>query len=93
MSEDELLMLSIPPQVDVGEQAHTLNVVVAPHEDGVRVELRHPDVGGKRYRVLSEGVVHDEQAVSDWIRMVAPAVGRRLDAEARFARKQAGYGA
>lgn len=89
MTEDELLALSIPPQVDVG--AHTLDVAVLPHEDGVRVELRHPEVGGRRYRVLGEGVVHDQQAVSDWISMVAPAIALRLDAEERFKGRQAGY--
>ncbi|MDF2563583.1 MAG: hypothetical protein K0R99_5029 [Microbacterium sp.] len=39
---------------------------------------------------MTEAVVGDEQAVSDWIRMVAPAVARRLDAEARFSATQAG---
>ena len=91
MTEDELLMLTIPPQVDVG--SHTLEVHVRAHPDGVHVELRHPDVGGRGYRVLSEGVVHDQQAVSDWIALVAPAAARKLDAEDRFRRKQAGYGA
>lgn len=89
MTEDEIAALFVPPMVQVGN--HTLNVHVGPDEDGCRVELRHPDVGGKRYRVLNEAVVHDEQGVVDWINLVAPAAGRRLDAEERFRLKQAGY--
>lgn len=89
MTEDELLALSVPPMVQVG--SHSLNVAVLPHEDGCRVELRHPDVGGRRYRVLGEAVVGDEQGVSDWISLAAPAIGRRLDAEVRFQLRQAGY--
>jgi hypothetical protein len=88
VTEDELLALTLPPQVDIGN--HTLDVAVLPHPDGVKVELRHPEVGARRYRVMTEAVVGDEQAVSDWIRMVAPAVARRLDAEARFSATQAG---
>lgn len=91
MTEDELMMLVVPPQVDIG--AHTLDVYVAAHPDGVHVELRHPEYGPRRFRVMTEAVVGDEQGVSDWIRMVAPAVARRLDTEARFAMKQAGYSA
>lgn len=89
MTEDELLSLALPPQVDIGD--HSLNVAARAHEDGAHIELRHPEVGGRTYRVMAQGVVHDEQAVFDWISMVAPAVRARLDAEDRFRRKQAGY--
>lgn len=89
MTEDELAALTLPPQVDVG--GHSLDVAVLPHPDGVRVELRQPGVGPRRYRVMTHAVVGDEQGVADWISMVAPAVARRLDAESRVAMKLAGY--
>jgi len=89
MTPDELLDLQVPPMVQVGD--HSLNVAVLPHEDGVHVQLRHPEVGGKRYRVLNEGVVHDQQGVFDWIALVAPAAAMKLDAEVRFEMRRAGY--
>ena len=83
-------LFAVPPQVELG--AHTLDVAVAPHADGVAIELRQPIVGSKRYRVLAQGVIaDDEDAVLGWITFVAPGVRGRLDAEARLALRQAGY--
>lgn len=80
---------TIPPMVQVGN--HSLNVHVREHDDGVHVELRHPDVGAKTYRVMTTGVVPDRPAVLGWIDLVAPAVGMRLDAEARLTLRALGY--
>lgn len=82
-------MLQIPPQVDIGE--HTIAVHVRPHEGDIKVELRHPDVGGRTYRVMNEAVVADAAGALGWIRLVAPAIKQRLDAEVRFAQRQRGY--
>ncbi|WP_301115233.1 hypothetical protein [Microbacterium sp.] len=38
MTEDELLALTLPPQVDIGN--HTLDVAVLPHPDGVKPHPR-----------------------------------------------------
>jgi hypothetical protein len=87
---DELDLMQIPPQVQLG--AHTLDVKVTPTESGeAHVELRHPNVGAKSYRVISTGIAADADGVLDWIRFVAPGVQGKLDAEARFQRKQLGY--
>lgn len=89
MDELDGFFAIIPPMVQVG--AHSLNVHVAEHADGVTVELRHPNVGTKTYRVMTTGVVPDRAAVLGWIDLVAPAVGMRLDAETRATMKALGY--
>lgn len=86
---DELDLTIIPPMVQVGD--HSLNVGITEHAEGVSVELRHPNVGAKTYRVMAQAVVADRAAVLDWIDLVAGAVGMRLDAEQRATMRSLGY--